>query len=309
MTLTEEQVTELSSKAQSGDADAKEILTGLGRDTAPAKADANTDKNDATQTSEAEGGAGKAGTLAETDPNADKGNGGADTRRNRDGADQRPSKIDTIRELRRERRELRTQLEEMRKHDTTYAEKLAALEARLNAPVNGKKEGTEPDILTKLLSTPEELLSGREKALMERVEKLISERVGQVPNMLKGMREKSDAVKTLGEIKDFDLDKDEDEVYQIMEEEYGFSEEEVVGLLEARPTRTAQLIKRAWEKHHVLDDGKKADKSAAASSAVGGSPALAKPNLKDLNLRAKNAKTPEELEKVIREIESFTTSE
>lgn len=303
--LDEGQIADLQGKASSGDAEAKEILTGLGRDQAPAKTtDATTEESATTQTPETETKTTEEATASTEDKEAAKGASEVESGRDRDGSNRKPSKLQDISRLRRERRELREQIEAQK---AEFTRKIADLEARFKTAAPGNTETTESDELTKLLMNPKGYLAESGKPLLEQTRTLVLEELSKMQAAQKMIAEKSEAVKLLGTNK-IDLDQDEDEIFKVMEEEFGFTDDEVTGLLRAAPLRTARMIERAWKKTHVISPEKKADKAAAASGASGGLPTPGtKPSLKELNDAYRNAKTPEEAEKIFKQIESYVS--
>lgn len=299
--LDEAQIADLQKSASSGDADAKEILTGLGRDQEPAKTpDTKTEESATTQKPETETKTTEETTVSTEDKEAAKGASEVESGRDRDGSNRKPSKLQDITRLRKERRELRAQIENQR---SEFARQIADLEARIKQSVPGETKAAESDELTKLLTDPQGFLSARDKNLLEQNRAFLLEEMAKRDAAQKSIAEKSEAVKLLGEAK-IDLDKNEDEIFQVMEDEYEFTEEEVEGLLKAAPLRTARMIKKAWDKAHVISPEKKADKAAAASGASGGTPTPGSTmTVASLNDAYKRAQTDEERDKIFKQIE------
>jgi len=306
--------TELEALAGSGDESAKAMLDALPPVTAPAKEPvADKASGSAAAAAPKDGDTPKGGA-------SDKGGDGVDPGRDRNGDRHKPSKIEDIRNLRRDRRELREQLAAEQQKGRDFLKRLEDLEANLKAPQPGKKEAPPAaDDLTDLLTKPGEFLSAREKRLKDEVVALIEQKFGMVPKLLsqwnKTTSEKSAAIETLGNIKDFDLkafdrgDYD-DEIYELMEEQHGFTEDMVDTFLKERPGWMAARIKKAWETRTAIDPGARSAKAAAGSGAGAGSPHSGggKVSLEELNRRFAQAKTPEEQDRIMAEIEKFSVT-
>lgn len=303
MEIPAEQLKVLNDLGTSGDSTAKDMLSTFTPPSVPEKTEEKTESNaHPEKTPEA---------TPEVQP---KESAEVDDGRSRDGDDRKPSKIDTIRELRRERRQLREEVASQKAREERFNQQLATLQAKLDALSNGKPATTEKDTntLERLLAAPDELLSERDKRLKDELIKTIDERFKNLPGMLGGILqtrdEKSEARKLVGSIKGLDLDRDEDQILEYMEEDYGLDENELAQLLDTKPLRTAQWIKKAWESRMTLPPEKKADKAAASSGQVSGSPVpVTKPTLKDLNARFAQARTEDERARILKELESVTS--
>lgn len=309
MSIPEAQGKVLTDLAQSGDEAAKAWSGDLGLKPQPeTTGDEKEQTNGAAAVAEdaaAKDGDVGAKAAATTDDagDAEKAKAGVDA--GRDGAgggDKKPSIYAEVRRLKQERRELRMERDESRKREETLNQRLAALEAQSKTAVDGSKAPkTEEDLLSKLLTDPKAVLAERDKGLLDSVREAIRDEQKKIRVAETRRQEQSSAIKTLESIKDFDLDRDEEKVFELMEEEYGLDEDDVAHMLATRPGKTAAWIKRAWEKKFSLavSDQVKADKAAARTQATAGSGKThSKTTMETLNARAKGAKTKEELEAV-----------
>lgn len=210
-----------------------------------------------------------------------------------------PDARNAMRRLKQERRQLRMERDASRQREEELNKRLAALEAQA-AKSNGQPaKDAEEDELVKLLTKPKDFLRERDQNLIAAVREALKEDLAKARAAEEGKAQKTSAIKTLESIKDFDLERDEEEVFEIMEKEYGLDEDDVAHLLSTRPEKTANLIKRAWEKGHslALDDKAKSDKAAAkAVGPAGGGSSHSKTDLATINARAKGAKSKEDLE-------------
>lgn len=313
MTIPQEQVDALSASASSGDATAKDWLSELGHEPTPATSgDAKKDANGATEGAEvkaAEKPKGEVSPQGDADATA-KALDGVDARRDgAGGGGNKPNIYTEVKRLRQERRELRAEREESRKREDAMNSRLAQLETMLKSQPHGDKpQPTEEDDLTKLLTKPGEYLAERDKKLISMVRDALKADMAQARATEERREQKSSAIKILESIQNFSLDEHEDEVFQLMEEEYGWDEADVEHELATRPTKAANLIKRAWEKKHSLalsPEVKAAKSSAGASANAGGGSTHSKTTHGDINARAKMAKSPEELEKLWGELEKL----
>jgi hypothetical protein len=307
--IPESQSKALNDLASSGDATAKEWASSLGIEPKPATSgDENKGQNGAAEGAKSEGEAKPEGGEAKTAPTQGQAKPEGETSdgvdAHRDGASdqgKRPSIYAENRRLKQERRKLREERDESRRREEAITNRIAQLEARLKGSPDGSKTPeTEEDLLTRLLSRPEDVFRERDKTLVQAVREALKEDLAKARALEESRSQKSSAIKTLESIKDFDLERDEEEVFEIMEKEYGLDEDDVAHLLSTRPTKTANLIRRAWEKTHslALPDSVKADKaSAKASAAIGGS-THSKTTLRDLNSRATGAKSKEDLDRL-----------
>lgn len=304
MSIPEEQGKVLDGLAASGDESAKAWASELGREPQPAPTgDAKEKASDAADTKPADD-AVKAEAKAEAKP-AESSEEGSGVDANRDGAgggDKKPSIYAEVRRLKQERRQLRNERDESRRREEALNSRLAALEAQSkNVPDGSKSKSAEEDILAQLLTDPNAVFADRDKRLVQAVREALKHDLSALRQAEERRSEKSSAIKTLESIKDLDLERDEDKVFELMEETYGFTEEEVEELLASKPTRTAGMIKRAWEKKYstALPDNVKADKASARVVAVGGGgQSHAKSTLSDLNSRARGARTKEDLDRL-----------
>lgn len=310
MNIPEDQSKALTDLASSGDASAKSWASELGIGPKPASSgNENKGQNGAANDAKSESGTKPDGAAVrdESPEGQAKLDGeakdGVDA--HRDGAGdggKKPSIYAEVRRLKQERRDMRTQRDESRKREETLNARLADLEARLKTlPDGSKSPSTEEDILTKLLTNPEAVFQEREKKLGTAIRQAVNEAVAQARAFEQQRAEKSSAIKILESIPNFDLEENEDEVFQLMEEEYGLDEEDVEHLLATRSEKTARWIKKAWEKKHslALPEKERAAKAAARSSvSSGGGQTHSKTSFGDLNARAKGARSAEELEKL-----------
>lgn len=283
-----DQVSRLQESAASGDEGAKALLAEIGQPEQPAKpapAEEGKDGSNPPQTA---------------DKPAEAVDGEVDRGRDRSGTgERRPTKLDTIRELRSKLRELKGSASEV----PALKQQVQQLMEKLNSLQNGQgKPPSDSDSLTELLAKPDEFLTNREKRLKQEIEGLIDKKLGDLPNVFERRAERAEAIKVIEGIKGFDRDQDEDELLDLMEE-HGLDE-----LAKTQPLKAARLAKKLWEERNNLPPETMADKRAATATAAGGTkPGIGKkPTLQDLNEKAKSAKTQEELDKVIEEIEALT---
>lgn len=306
--IPENQGRVLTDLASSGDSTAKSWASELGIEPKPATT-GNEDKGQDGAADKAKpeggtkgGGEGVKDGLPKDEAKPDgEAKDGVDA--HRDGAGDKgknPSIYAEVRRLKQERRQLRTERDQSRQREESLNSRLAALEARPKASPDGSKPAaTEEDALTQLLSDPKKFLAERDKSMLAAIREALQSDMAQARAAEQGRAEKSSAIKTLESIPDFNLDKDEDEVFEIMEKEYGLNEEDVEELLATRPQRTANWIKRAWEKSHStsVSDSVRADKASAKASGGGGGRMHSKSSLAEVNARAKGGMTAAELEK------------
>lgn len=317
MNIPEEQGKVLDDLASSGDAGAKDWAAELGREPKPAtNGDVNKQPNGAADKAKPDGNAKPEGDRQDRGPDGNATPEGEDkpgVDAHRDGASERgggPNVRAEVRRLKQERRQLREERDASRKREETLNSRLAALEAKLSSTSHDHKpNATEEDLLTQLLTDPKKVFADEKKSLQEGMRELFREEMAKARALEESRAQRSSAIKTLESIKDFDLERDEDEVFEIMAEEYGLDEEDVEHLLATRPVKTAAWIKKAWEKKHstALDDATKADKAAArATTAGGGGSTHSKATLSDVNSRAKGAKSGEDLDRLWGDVEKLT---
>ena len=302
MEIPAEQLSVLQSQAQSGDETAKSLLADYGQSGEPAKQP--TDPNPS------ENGAAEPAQEGEATPPESQATE-VDKSRGRNGKEEKkPTKLDTIRELRRKKRELEA-LSDRREQE--WQKKIAELEAKVNSlQPNGQKTNSEEDALTELLSKPTDFLSQREKRLLEQVEKLMDQRLQTLPQLLGRTNEKAEASKLLKGIEGLDLENDEDALLDLLSE-YGLEEDDVYEMAENKPLKFARMVQRVWAKKNDLPPETLAAKSAATSTASGSKPNLGKPmTLKDLNDRyavAARQGNQAEMDRIHAEMESLAAKQ
>jgi len=295
--LQPNEVEALTAQAASGDQDAKEILAALG----PKEAPVQEPPKDVIP-----GESVPATEPQEGDKPASEVPGQVEQDRARDGKPERkPTQLDTIRDLRRTRREDRARFEQERQE---WAKRLQALEEKFKTlPSGDKQEAPKEDELTRLLTQPGEFLSERDKRLIDQVRKEMKEQFGQLPNLLQRRAENDEARKIINSIQNFDQERDEDEMLDLLEADYGIDETMFQELVSKSPMKAATFLKKVWEKRNNLPAEKVADKVAASSGGLSaGKPVTAKPTMRELNDRyeaeARRGAPQEVLDAIEREI-------
>lgn len=306
-----EQLAVLKDLSTAGDTTAGDLLSRFGDGSNP---DQKTEPNK--EESNAQGGegdaAGEAPKADAPDPNADP---TVDPERPRnEDPNRRPSRMDTIRDLRRDRRQLREQNEAMRKQGDDLSRQLTALNEKIKALENSGPRGgdSKEDDVVQLLSRPGEYLSEREKRLVESVQKAMDEKLqklqASIPGLMTERSGKEQARKILTGIKDFDLERDEDDLMELVETKLGLDADDVEALLRKRPVETAEKLRRMWEesKKLSLPPQAAAAKAAAASAVPSGSSApKQKRTLEQLNQDFANARTPQDRDRILKEIQAI----
>lgn len=312
MEIPQEQMQTLENLASSGDDTAKEWLSELRPNPQPVKTgDGKEGGSGAADKGDDKGAEAPPVTPGDAEAAKKEPRSGVDPHRDGDGdAGKKPSVYDTIKELRRERRELRAERENSRKREEQLNARLAQLETHLKSlPDGDKAKPTEEDDLTRLLTKPGDFLAEREKKLIAAVREAIKGDLAQARAAQDRREQRSSAIKIFESIPNFDLDENEDQVFELMKAEYGWDEDDVEFLLSTRPEKTAASIKRAWEKKFstALPEQTKSDKAAAKGVSVGGGGAktYSKPTLADLNARAKSAKSQDDLDQLWEEAEKL----
>lgn len=291
--LSSEATAELKTAAESGNPEAKQILSELSQ-TVPA------DK----------------GTVGDNQKSGVKDGSEEDLSQvekphERNGrSEYRPTKLDTIRELRQKKRELERVLHE---RDTAYSQRLEELETKLKSlDRTGQPPATDEDILAKFLSKPNEFLEDRDKRVLQEISRLLDQKLQEMPTVLKRQQESSEALKMLENTENFDIDQDEDELYEILDSDYGIDEDILEDMLRRNPMKMAGFIVKVWEKRNNLSPETMKSKKVAASGVAGGKvPSGGKPSMKDIDERARQASLrgdSEEIKKILAEVDGLLRS-
>lgn len=311
MEIPQEQAKVLTDLAASGDVDAGKWLSDLGHKPAPGNTgEVKKDGSGAVDEAKAEAKPDPEVTTEGDDRAEEKAESKVDPSRDGDGGKKKgPSVYDTIKDLRRRLRESKAEREGFRSKEAEYAAKLQQLEARLKSLPDGASKAPEEDELTRLLTKPGDFLAERDKKLLSAVRQAIKEDLAKAESAKEAERQKSSAIEILGSIPNFDIDDNEDEVFDLMQEEYGWDESDLEYFLKARPEKTARQIRRAWEKNRslALPEKTRAEKAAAKSPSTGGVSTHTKTTLKDLDAKAKGARTREEINRLWEEVEKAST--
>lgn len=299
MEIPEEAMALINTHASTGNDVAKSILTDLGKDIPPAK----TEDPKPVETAPAEA-TPEAEMPKEDAQKVDQG-------QVRNGkAERKPSKIDTIRELRRKRRELESLMEE---RESGYHKKIEELSAKVDSLLQNGKQKQPEDALTSLLENPDNFLSKREaereQRLVEQMRKLIQESQMGLSAISRVQSERAEADKLLKSVEGFDLTENEDDLLDLLED-YGYEQKDVYEMAEKRPMQFAKLAKKVWLGRNSLPAETVAAKSAATASAAisGKTPVGPKPTLKELNSQYALANArgdAKAMERIMSEISSF----
>lgn len=311
-TIPADQLAVLKDLSTAGDTTAGDLLSRFGGGSDPEQKPEPTKEEGNAQGGDGAA-AGDAPNAGAPDPSADA---TVDPERPRnEDPNRRPSRMDTIRDLRRDRRQLKADNEALRKQSDEFARQLTALNDKIKALENSGPRGGEAkeDDVVALLSRPGEYLSEREKRLVESVQKAVDEKLqralASIPGQLAERSGKAQAREILNGIKDFNLDDDEDELMELVQAKTGLDANDVEMLLTKRPAETAAKLRRIWEeaKKISLSPQAAAAKAAAASAVPSGSSApKPKRTLEQLNQDFANARTPQDRDRILKEIQAIT---
>jgi hypothetical protein len=289
----------MESMAQSGDETAKSLLSDYRPPAEPEKQPPATEENRT----------GAAETPAEPEKAAEEPQAVDKQPGKQVQVDRRPTKLDTIRELRGKVRDLKAVAAEV----PALKEQLAALQAQMKSLHTGQKPTeTTQDTLTKLLADPDKFLADYTARIIQETEEKLNRRFEEFPQRLNERQMRSEATKII-ESAGFDLEGDPDPVYDLWNAN-GISDDQVDQLAKSDPMTFARLTKLFQEKKDYLPPRVTADKAAAASAAASGAkPAIgAKPTLEDLNVRARQASARgdnAEYERVVSQISALVSGE
>lgn len=302
MEITDTDVADMQAAASSGDEVAKAALESLGRLKAPEIKPSDETVKEGVPAQEPPKEAPK-----EEPPKAEASKVDGQPESKREGEPKGPSKLDTIRELRKRRRELEGILQQK---EQEWENKLNALEQKIASLQNGQKPASTEtdDLLTRLLTDPNKVLSEREERLVKEL-KEIKEAVNKAPLLYQRQAEKSQAFKRIQSLEGFDKDDADawDDLVDVIADKTGIEAEFLYEMADRSPVKFAALAERHWNEGRKLSNQVLADKKAAASGVSGGGKAgsTGSASLADLNAQFARSTDKKEQDEILKKMDAL----